>query len=291
MVQIIQMAKNTKITIQDVEVRVFKHPSGEDYICLTDIAKKANPRSEIVIQNWMRNAGTLDFLKEWELLYNLAFKHIEFDVFRKEAGKPAFVMTPKQWVEKTDAIGIFSKKGRYGGTYAHKDIAFEFCSAISARFKLVLIKEFQRLKEEEALRLGNPWSVRREITKANYQILADSIKSQLIPEQIQGTKKEGIYFASEADLLNNVVFGMTAKQFKNKYPKAKGNLRDNASVIDLLILANLEALNSRLIRWDCDMEQRYQLLTESAADFKKTLEKNTAVKRIEKQTNNTKLID
>jgi hypothetical protein len=285
------MAKNTKITIQDIEVRVFKHSSGEDYICLTDIAKQANSRSEIVIQNWMRNAGTLDFLKEWELLYNdLAFKHIEFDVFRKKAGTPAFVMSPKQWVEKTDAIGIFSKKGRYGGTYAHKDIAFEFCSAISARFKLVLIKEFQRLKEDEALRLGNPWSIRREITKANYQILADSIKSQLVPKQLQGTKKEGLYFATEADLLNNVVFGMTAKQFKNKEPRAKGNLRDSASVIDLLILANLEALNSRLIHWDCDMEQRYQLLAESAVDFRKTLEKSAAVQRIENQSNNTKLI-
>lgn len=278
--------KHTKITIQDIEVRVFHHPSGEDYICITDIAKQANSRSEIVIQNWMRNAGTLDFLKEWELLYNLAFKHIEFDVFRKEAGRPTFVMTPKQWVERTDAIGIFSKKGRYGGTFAHKDIAFEFCSAISARFKLVLIKEFQRLKEEEALRLGNPWSVRREIAKANYAILADSIKESLVPNQIAGTKKEGLYFASEADLLNQVVFGMTAKQFKNSQPKKKGNLRDNATTIDLLVLANLEALNSRLIKWDCDQKQRYELLTEARDDFRKVLDQNKAAQKLVKQEKN-----
>lgn len=279
------MAKNTKIIIQDIEVRVFNHPSGEDYICLTDIAKQANSRSEIVIQNWMRNAGTLDFLKEWELLYNLAFKHIEFDVFRKEAGRPAFVMTPKQWVERTDAIGIFSKKGRYGGTFAHKDIAFEFCSAISARFKLILIKEFQRLKQEEALRLGNPWSVRREIAKANYAILADSIKENLIPNQISGTKKEGIYFASEADLLNQIVFGMTSKAYKNSNPKKKGNLRDHASTIDLLVLANLEALNSRLIKWDCDQNQRFELLTEARNDFRKVLDKNKAAQELSKQEN------
>lgn len=279
------MAKSTKIIIQDIEVRVFKHPSGEDYICITDIAKQANSRSEIVIQNWMRNAGTLDFLKEWELLYNLAFKHIEFDVFRKEAGRPAFVMTPKQWVERTDAIGIFSKKGRYGGTYAHKDIAFEFCSAISARFKLVLIKEFQRLKEDEALRLGNPWSVRREIAKANYAILADSIKESLVPKQISGTKKEGLYFASEADLLNQIVFGMTSKQFRNLEPTPKGNLRDNASTMDLLILANLEALNSRLIKWDCDQQQRFELLTEASNDFRKVLNQNKAAQALSNQDN------
>ena len=275
--------KNTKIIIQDIEVRVFHHPSGEDYICLTDIAKQASSRSEIVIQNWMRNAGTLDFLKEWELLYNLAFKHIEFDVFRKEAGRPAFVMTPKQWVERTDAIGIFSKKGRYGGTFAHKDIAFEFCSAISARFKLVLIKEFQRLKEEEASRLGNPWSVRREIAKANYAILADSIKENLVPNQIAGTKKEGIYFASEADLLNQIVFGMTSKQYKNSKPQKKGNLRDSASMIDLLVLANLEALNSRLIKWDCDQKQRYELLMEARIDFRKVLDQNKAAQKLAEQ--------
>lgn len=275
------MAKSKSFNIEGTEIRITQVvDSLDDFICLTDIAKQVDRRSEIVIQNWIRNAGTLDFLKEWELLYNPDFNHIEFDVFRKSAGRPAFVMTPSQWVTRTNAIGINSKKGRYGGTYAHKDIAFEFCSAISARFKLILIKEFQRLKEDEAKRLGNPWSIKREISKANYHILTETIKDHLIPDQIAHTKKQGIYFASEADLLNQVLYGMTAKQWKNANPKAKGNIRDNSTVLDLVILANLEALNSQLIQWDCDQEQRFQLLKESEKDFRTKLSKSKALDRI-----------
>jgi len=193
----------------------------------------------------------------------------------------SFKISAKKWVNETNAIGLEAKAGRFGGTYAHKDIALQFCYWLSPSFQIYFIKEFQRLKKEEAKRLGDTWTVRREISKANYQILTESIKEQLIPEQLKGSRKAGIYFASEADLLNNVVFGMTAKQFKNLNPSIKGNMRDNASILDLLVLANLEALNSRLILWDCDMDQRYQLLSEAAHDFKKTLNKSKAVKRID----------
>ncbi len=277
------MAKSKKFTIEGREIRIIESTGSlKDFICITDIAKQVDKRSEIVIQNWMRNAGTLDFLKEWELLYNPDFKHIEFDVFRKQAGRPVFVMSPKQWVEKTQAIGIFSKKGRYGGTYAHKDIAFEFCSAISARFKLVLIKEFQRLKEEEAKRLNTPWTVRREIAKANYVIHTEAVRKFLVSPEIKKQKADLIVYANEADLLNTITFGMTSKEYKMKNPKTKGNLRDSATTLDLLVLANLEVLNSRLIQWDCDQEQRFQLLKEAAMDFRKILEKNKAAQRLDK---------
>ncbi len=275
--------KNTTIFIKEIEtkIRVNKNDSGDDFICITDISKYANPdRPENPIQNWMRNASTLDFLKEWESMYNDDFNHIEFDGIRIKAGTPAFGMTPTQWVNRTNAIGIYSKRGRYGGTYAHKDIAFEFCSAISPKFKLMIIRDYQRLKKDEAMRLGSVWTIRRELAKANYALLTESIKNNLIPDELISSGKEGIYFASEADLLNNIVFGITSKQFKLDNSDKKGNLRDHASTVDLLILANLEALNSRLIKWDCDQAQRFELLTEAAKDFRKILTKNNAIKRL-----------
>ena len=283
-------SKNARVEVNGISVRITQ-VEGQDYICLTDIAKHTNNRSEIVIQNWLRNAGTLDFLKEWEDLYNENFNHIEFDGIRIKAGTPSFTMTPKQWLSLTDAKGIVSKAGRYGGTYAHKDIAFEFCSAISPRFKLILIKEFQRLKEEEARRLGNPWSIRREIAKANYLIHADAVKEHLVPPKLYNTRREGIVFASEADLLNMALFGQTAKEWKKAHPKGKGNLRDQASAEQLLVLANLESLNAKLIEWDCDQSQRLDILRKTAQDQLEILMNSQAAQRLRDADDRQKRLD
>ena len=257
------MAKNNTITVKGTEIKLFNHLE-EDYISLTDIAKRFNDRSEIIIQNWLRNKVTIEFLAVWEQLYNPDFKHIEFDVFRSEAGSNAFLLSPKQWIEKTAAIGLKSKPGRYGGTFAHKDIALAFCYWLSPPFQLYLIREFQRLKEEEARHHDLKWDVHRIISKANYHIHTEAIKEYLIPPLIAGTKKQAIVFASEADLINLALFGLTAKQWQSKNPEAKGNLRDHSTTEQLLVLSNLESLNAKLIEWDCDREQRLEILNKTA---------------------------
>ena len=212
-----------KINVLNRKVTVYSK-NEEDYICLTDMARYKDPkRTDYVIQNWLRNRTTIEFLGIWEHLNNPDFKPIEFDGFRKQAGLNSFVLTAKQWIEKTGAIGLVSKSGRYGGTYAHKDIAFEFASWISVEFKLYLIKEFQRLKDEEHKQLG--WDIRRNLTKINYRIHTDAIKANLIPAELSKTQVNLVY-ATEADVLNMSLFGMTAKQWRDANPDKEGNIRD-----------------------------------------------------------------
>jgi len=209
--------KNNKIVVKGSEISIL-HIDTEDFISLTDIAKhKDAERTDYIIQNWLRNRNTVELLGFWEQLYNPNFKPVEFDGFRKQAGLNSFVLSPKQWIEKTNAIGMISKSGRYGGTYAHKDIAFEFASWISIEFKLYVTKEFQRLKNEESDRLQLNWNLQRTISKINYKIHTDAIKESLIPKEVTNLQAGTIY-ASEADLLNVVLFGMTAKHWREDHP-------------------------------------------------------------------------
>ena len=235
--------KNKTIEVLSTEVKV-KTVEQNDFICLTDIAKSKNPEHpDDLIRSWLRNRNTLELLGIWEQLYNPAFKPVEFDGFKKQAGLNSFTLTPKQWIASTQAIGISSKSGRYGGTYAHTDIAFEFASWISVEFKLYLIKEFQRLKEAEQKQIG--WDVRRQLTRINYRIHTDAIKESLIPSELT-PQQISFAYANEADLLNMALFGKTAKQWRNEHPDEKGNMRDYANVSQLVCLANLETLNAHL---------------------------------------------
>ncbi|MBI2548970.1 KilA-N domain-containing protein [Candidatus Woesearchaeota archaeon] len=215
-----------KVKVLNKEVGFYVY-NDQDYICLTDIAKYKDPeRSDYIIQNWLRNRNTIEFLGIWEKVNNPHFNPIEFDGFRRQAGLNSFILTSKQWVEKTDAIGIISKPGRYGGTYAHKDIAFEFVSWVSVEFKLYLIKEFQRLKEEENERKALGWDIKRNLAKINYKIHTDAIKRHLIP-QIISKNEENLIYATEADILNLALFGLTAKEWSNQNSKLDGNMRDS----------------------------------------------------------------
>jgi len=225
-----------KIKVLNKEIALYSQRK-EDYICITDIARyKDADRTDYIIQNWLRNRNTIEFLGIWERLNNPDFKPIEFDGFRKQAGLNSFTMTAKQWTAKTNAIGLVSKPGRYGGTYAHKDIAFEFASWISVEFKLYLIKEFQRLKEEEHRKLG--WDIKRNLAKINYRIHTDAIKENLIPPQLTNQQINLVY-ASEADILNMALFGITAKDWRRANPGKTGNIRDYANVSQLVCLSNM----------------------------------------------------
>ena len=260
-----------KITVEGADIRVFQHNKA-DYISLTDIAKQISERTNNVILNWLRGAETLDFLKEWEEKYNDDFDTEAFNKIRNKAGTRAFHISIKEWIDLTKATGITAKTGRFGGTYADKYIAFEFCAAISARFKLYLIDEFERLKSDEATRLGLQWDVRRELSKMNYHIHSDTVREGLVPLIEQHTPLEGVYFASEADLLNVAVFGRTAKEFKTANPTAKGNMRDNADTIELQVLANMESLNSTLIRQlQLSQPQRFAIIKAQAEYEKEVL--------------------
>jgi len=227
---------------QDISLQTV---AEEDYISLTDIARYKNQaHTDDLIRNWLRNRNTLEFLGIWERLNNPAFKPVEFDGFKQQAGLNSFTLTPKQWIEATAAIGIVSKAGRYGGTYAHKDIAFEFAAWVSVEFKLYLIKEFQRLKEEERKTLG--WDIRRNLAKINYRIHTDAVLQHLIPPALNSRQTSQVY-ASEADVLNLALFGMTAGQWRAANPGKKGNMRDEADMTQLVCLSNLENLNALFI--------------------------------------------
>lgn len=255
------MSKIRKIAVLSREISV-QTISQEDFICLTDIASYKEPgRSAHVIQNWMRNRNTVEFLGIWEHLNNPDFKPLEFEEFRSQAGLNSFVLTPKQWIEKTGAIGIVSKAGRYGGTYAHKDIAFEFASWVSVEFKLYLIKEFQRLKAKEHKQLG--WDIRRNLAKINYRIHTDAIKGNLIPQELTPRQTSFVY-ASEADVLNMALFGKTAKEWRNNHPGEKGNIRDFANVAQLVCLSNLENLNAMFINEGMAQPKRLKRLNRIA---------------------------
>jgi len=248
------------ITVLKQSVSINK----DDYISLTDIAKyKDDSEANDIIRNWLRNRNTIEFLGIWEQLYNTDFKPVEFDGFRKEAGLNSFTMSTKKWIETTNAIGLVSKSGRYGGTYAHKDIAFEFASWISVEFKLYLIKEFQRLKDEEQKQLG--WDIRRNLTKINYRIHTDAIKTNLIPKTLTSQQISHVY-ASEADILNVALFGMTAKIWRDANPGRKGNIRDDADVSQLVCLANLETLNALFIQEGLSQQERLQKLNAIAIE-------------------------
>ena len=233
----------TKIIVKNTNVTVISI-NETDYICLTDIAKYKSDDPTAVIGNWLRNRNTIEYLGIWESLYNSNFKPLEFEGFKKEAGLNAFTLSPQKWINATNAIGIIAKSGRYGGTYAHKDIAFKFASWISVEFELYIVKEFQRLKEEEQKQLG--WTAKRELSKINYRIHTDAIKQNLIPVEVT-PKQASIIYANEADVLNVAMFGMTAKMWREQNPDLKGNIRDYATINELICLSNMENLNAVFI--------------------------------------------
>ena len=263
------MTKTSIMNVQGIEIALTTI-NEEDFICITDIvkAKGGDARAADIIKNWIRNRSTIEFLGTWETLYNPNFKVVEFDHFRKEAGLPTFTMSVSNWIEKTGAIGIVSKAGRYGGTYAHKDIAFEFCSAISPMFKLYVIKEYQRLVELERSELALSWNVKRLLSKANYHIHTDAIKNVILPKLNISQMKQGLVYASEADLLNMVLFGCTAKQWQEANPDlAKTmNIRDTATINQLIVLSNIESLNAELIKQGVSKEDRFTILRRTAEE-------------------------
>lgn len=247
-----------------------------DFISLTDIARhKDTGHTDSIIQNWMRNRNTIELLGFWETIYNPNFKPLEFEGFRKQAGLNSFVMTPKRWIETTNAIGIISKSGKYGGTYAHIDIALEFASWISIEFKLYVIKEFQRLKDDENNRLNLEWNLQRTLAKVNYHKHTDAIKDNLIPNEITKQQTSFVY-ANEADLLNMALFGTTAKEWRESNPEQKGNIRDHATLEQLVVLSNMESINALLIRQGLEQNERLIELNKVAiAQMKSLLESNS----------------
>ena len=260
------------INANGIDIRVSS-TNESDYISLTDIARKRNPEFPAdVVKNWMRSRSTIEFIGLWEQLNNPDFKLVEFDQCKQEAGSNAFVLTPQKWISATNAIGIISKSGRYGGTFAHSDIAFEFASWISPEFKLYIIKDYQRLKADESHAKAIDWNVKREIAKSNYRLHTDAIKEamapNLTPQQISYT------YASEADMINVALFGVTASQWRAANPKMKGNIRDNASIEQLIVLANLECLNADYIQEGLTQRERLIRLNKAAAFQLKALSQN-----------------
>lgn len=254
----------TTINVDGTEIRIVSEQEEQSFMSLTDIAKRFNERSDQVIGNWLRTRSTLSFLGVWEQMHNTNFNSLNFEGIKNEAGAPTFVLSVTDWVNQTQAMGIYAKAGRYGGTYAHRDIALEFCSWIEPSFRLYIIKEFQRLKEDEGEKLSIEWNVRRLIAKANYKIHTDTIKMHLIPQRLLPQNSVGMVYANEADLLNIAIFGETARQWKERSPNASGNLRDNASIEQLLVLSNLESLNSELIKMGFSKDERLVKLNEAA---------------------------
>lgn len=273
------MAKNQKIDVKGTEITVLRN-DAEDFISLTDIARHKDPEhTDTIIQNWMRNRNTVELLGFWESIYNPNFKPLEFEGFRKQAGLNSFVMTPKRWIEATNAIGIISKSGRYGGTFAHKDIAFEFASWISIEFKLYVIKEFQRLKADENDRLKLEWNLQRTLAKVNYHIHTDAIKENLIPKELSKAQISLVY-ANEADLLNMALFGFTAKQWRDANSNKDGNVRDYATIEQLVVLSNLESINAVLINQGLSQPERLKQLNQIAITQMKSLVANQQIKKL-----------
>jgi len=267
-----------KIKVKGSEITLFQK-NENDFICITDIARYKEPeRTDHLIQNWMRNRNTIEFLGIWEQLNNPDFKPLEFEGFKKQAGLNSFVLTPTQWIKATGAIGIILKRGRYGGTYAHKDIAFEFAAWISVEFKLYLIKEFQRLKEAEKKQLG--WDIKRDLAKINYRIHTNAIKENLIPPELTAQQVNRIY-AQEADVLNLALFGMTAAEWRQKNKGEKGNIRDYANVSQLVCLSNLENLNALFIGENMEQRQRLVKLNQIARHQMRILIADHNIKRLE----------
>ena len=279
-------SKNKILLIQDIPVSIVTL-NNDDYICITDMAKakQGDARAADVIKNWIRTRSTLEFIGTWELMYNTSFKVVEFDHFKMQAGLPSFVLSVSEWIIKTQAIGMYVRSGRYGGTYAHKDIAFEFGSAISPVFKLYLIKEYQRLKEIESDTYKLEWNVRRILSKANYVIQTDAIQQHIIPQSNFSKQTEWIAYAEEADLLNVALFGCTAKQWRDANPtlvKENKNIRDFASINQLAVLSNLETHNAELIKEKVDKIERFSKLSSIAKYQLNILSKADNLKNLKK---------
>jgi len=275
------MIAHNIIQVEGVDV-VIKEIDSQKYISLTDIAKKKNSEEpRFVVINWLRNRNTVEFLGVWEKIHNPDFNRVGFDTVRKNAGLNSFTISPSKWIEETNAIGLVSKSGRYdSGTYAHEDIALEFASWISPEFKLYFVKEFRRLKSEENERLKLGWDVKGELVKINYKIHTDAIKENLIPPEISA-KDTRIIYASEADVLSKALFGMTAKEWSGLNPSKKGNMRDYANVTQLVVLANLESLNSEFIKQELSQEDRLIRLNKIAISQMKALINSRSVKQLE----------
>ncbi len=274
-----------------VDISVVTTVGGEDdYISLTDMAKHKNPSEPyIVVCNWLRTTSTIQFLGLWEELNNPNFNPIVFDRFKAESGENAFTLSPRRWIKETNAIGITSKSGRYGGgTFAHKDIAFEFASWLSPEFKLYIIKDYQRLKEDEGHRLALDWNVKRILVSANYKIHTDAIKENLIPPELS-KQQQGYVYADEADLLNVVLFGKTAKQWRIENPGVKGNIRDYATIEQLLVLTNLENLNAYLVNQGVPQPERMKKLRATVVYQLKTLSEGKGARELNYMHNQLKL--
>ena len=275
------MAKKQTINVEGTEV-ALKQFHEEDYFSLNDMAGGSDTASRI-IYNWLQTISTLEFLGEWENVYNPGFNYLRFQEIRREAGTVRFTMSVKEWIHETGAIGLISKAGRYGGTYAHRDIAFEFGTRISARFKIILIREFQRLKAEEASRTNLDWSYRRFLSKVNYRLHTDAIKDHLLPKLEATQGGPWLVYADEADLLNVAVFGQTAKEWREANPELakSGNMRDHADLIQLNVLANLESLNSVMIEAGTAKEKRFEMLRKTAISQYRRLSLHQGLKGLE----------
>jgi len=271
--------KKETVTVQGTEIAVLSHKQ-DDYISLTDMAKHKNPDATgLVISHWMRTGYTLNFLSAWERLHNPDFNVTDFGNIKMESVDNAFILSTKQWVERTKAIGIIAKPGRYGGTYAHRDIAFEFATWLSPEFKLYLITEFQRLKSDEQQRQALEWNLQRTLSKINYRIHTDAIKEQIIPKEITRAQAAMVY-ASEADMLNVALFGMTAADWRTANPDKDGNMRDHATLEQLVVLSNMESINALLIRQGLPQSERLIQLNSTAIAQMKSLVNASLTKRL-----------
>jgi hypothetical protein len=270
------MKKNKKIEVEGSSITVLSEKKN-DFISLTDMAK--SQLQDVVIIKWLSLKSTIEYLGEWEALYNPDFNYTEFGTIRNEAGSNNFVLSVKNWIEATNAIGLTAKAGRYGGTYGHKDIAFHFGMWISPKFQLLLVKEYQRLKEEESDRLKLQWSFQRTLAKVNYKIHTDAIKENLIPKQLSG-KQTSIIYANEADVLNIALFGKTAKQWREENLNKKGNIRDFATIQQLVVLSNLESINAMLIHQNLPQKERLIQLNTMAITQMKSLVENITIKKL-----------
>ncbi len=274
------MAKSKTINVKGTEVIILTENDKDEYISLTGIARyKDSERSDYILQNWLRNRSTIEFVGLWEQFNNPNFNPIEFDGIKNQAGSNSFSLTPKRWIEATNAIGIISKTGKYGGTFAHRDIAFEFATWISAEFKFYFIREFQRLKEDENSRLKLEWNLQRTISKINYRIHTDAIKENLIPKEITKHQSSLVY-ANEADLLNVALFGTTAKEWRDNNNGKNGNVRDYASLEQLVVLSNMESINALFIQQGLSQSDRLIQLNKVAITQMKSLVESNSIKKL-----------
>lgn len=271
------MSKKSKISVQGTTITILNQ-NENDFISLTDMVKNFDGGSSL-IENWLKNKDTIMFLGVWEQINNPDFNSPEFEGIKNEAGRNSFYLSAKKWIDATNALGIVASAGRYGGTFAHKDIAFEFGSWLSPEFKLYLIKEFQRLKEDESQRLSLEWNLNRTLSKINYRIHTDAIKEHIIPQSIS-SKEASLVYANEADVLNMALFGKTAKQWRSEYPEKEGNIRDFASIEQLLVLANIENMNAEFIRMEIPQKQRLIRLNKIAITQLKSLVQSNDIKKL-----------